>query len=85
VATFTPATTSISVINDNNSNGSQSLDQTQSMTYSIDSTGLVSIPSGCTISAASTNCQAILYIISPTKAVLMDATSGNPKIQLADQ
>jgi putative Ig domain-containing protein len=85
VATFTPATTSISVINDNNSNGSQTLDQTQSMTYSIDTTGLVSIPSGCSISATPTTCQAVLYIISPTKAVLMDATSGNPKIQVADQ
>jgi hypothetical protein len=85
VATFTPATTTISVTDDNNGSGSQSTDQTQSFTYSIDSTGLVHIPSGCTISATSTTCQTVLYIISPTKAVIMDTGSSNPKVQVGDQ
>jgi hypothetical protein len=85
VATFTPATTTIGVTEDNNSNGSQNTGQTQSFTYSIDSTGLVHIPSGCTISATSTTCQTVLYVISPTKAVIMDTTSTNPKVQVADQ
>jgi hypothetical protein len=85
VATFTPGTTTVSVIQDSNGNGSQSLDKTQSMSYSIDSTGLVSIPSGCSITAIPTTCQALLYVISPTKAALMDVGSTNPDIQVADQ
>jgi hypothetical protein len=85
VASFTPATTTVNVTEDKNGSGSQSLDQTQSMSYSIDSTGLVSIPLGCTNTATSTTCQAILYVISPTRAVLMDAGSTNPNIQVADQ
>jgi len=85
VATFTPATTNISVIEDGNSNGSQNTGQTQSFTYSIDSTGLVHIPSGCTVSATSTTCQTVLYLISPAKAVIMDTGSTNPKVQVADQ
>jgi hypothetical protein len=85
VATFTPATTNISVTEDKNGNGSQNTGQTQSFTYSIDSTGLVHIPSGCTISATSTTCQTVLFVISPTKAVIMDTSSTNPNIQVADQ
>jgi len=84
VATFTPATTTISVTNDKNSNGSLS-GGTQAQTYSVDSTGLGYIPSGCTISASSTTCQTVFYIISPSKAVVMDTTSNNPKITLADK
>src|SRR5579859_2651465 len=88
VATFTPATASISVINDDNGNGFQSLGQTQAFSYSVDSTGLGMIPSSgssCTISASSTTCQTIFYIISPTKAVVMDTQSLNPTLQVADQ
>jgi len=85
VATFTPATTNVSVTEDKNGNGSQNTGQTQSFTYSIDSTGLVHIPSGCTISATSTTCQTVLFVISPTKAVIMDTSSTNPNIQVADQ
>jgi hypothetical protein len=83
VATF--ASPNINVTEDDNSNGSQNTGATQSFTYSIDSTGLVHIPSGCTISAASTTCQSVVYVISPTKAVIMDAGSTNPKVQVADQ
>ena len=85
VATFTPATTNISATEDNNSSGSQQTGQTQSFTYSVDSTDLVHIPSGCTLSATSTTCQTVLYVISPTKAVVMDTGSTNPSVQSADQ
>jgi Putative Ig domain len=83
VASF--ASPNANVTEDDNSNGSQTLGGTQSFTYSIDSTGLGVIPSGCTISATSTTCQTILYVISPTRAVVMDTTSSNPKIQIADK
>jgi hypothetical protein len=85
VATFTPATTSVTVTEDDNSKGSQTLGRTQSFTYSIDSTGLVHVPSGCTISATSTTCGTISFIISPTKAVVMDTGTMTPKVQLADK
>jgi hypothetical protein len=88
VATFTPATTTISVIDDQNGNGSQNLGQTQSFNYAIDSTGLGMIPSSgssCTISATTTTCQTVFYVISPTKAVIMDTQSSNPKVQLGDK
>jgi hypothetical protein len=84
VATF--ASPNISAINDNNSNGFQAVGTTNNATFSVDSTGLVHIPSTCTVSATSTTCQLIIYIISPTKAVVMD-TSGatNSAIQVADK
>jgi hypothetical protein len=88
VATFTPATTTINVIDDQNGSGGQNLAQTQTFNYSIDSTGLGMIPasgSSCTISATTTTCQTVIYIISPTKAVIMDTQSSNPKIQLGDK
>jgi hypothetical protein len=89
VATFTPATTSISGISDNNSSGSQNLGSPFGpQSYSIDSTGLVSTPSGCTILATSTTCQTLIYVISPTKAVVMDIGSTNntnTRIEVADQ
>jgi hypothetical protein len=88
VATFNPVTTTINVIDDQNGNGSQNLGGTQSFNYSIDPTGLGTIPSSgssCTISATSTTCQTVIYIISPTKAVIMDTQSSNPKIQLGDK
>jgi hypothetical protein len=59
--------------------------QTQSFTFSIDSTGLGVIPSGCSISLTPTTCQTVFYVISPTKAVIMDVGSTNPKVQVADQ
>jgi hypothetical protein len=84
VATF--ASPNISAINDNNSNGSQAVGQTNNANFSVDSTGLVHIPSTCTVSATSTTCQLIIYVISPTKLAIMD-TSGatNPAIQVADK
>lgn len=85
VAVFATSTTSINVTEDQNGNGSQTLGGAQSFTYSVDSTGLIHIPTGCTVSSTSTTCQTLIYVISPTKAVVMDATSSSPKIQIADQ
>jgi hypothetical protein len=84
-ATFTPATTTISIIEDKTGNGSLNAGQTQSFSYSIDPNGLVHIPTGCTISATTTTCQTVLLVVSPTKAVILDTSSTNPKIQVADQ
>jgi hypothetical protein len=86
VASF--SSPNINVTDDQNGSGGQNLGQSQSFTYSIDSTGLGTIPSSgssCTISASSTTCQTLIFIISPTKAVIMDTTSSNPKIQLGDK
>jgi len=85
VAAF--ASPNINGTSDKNNNGSQAVASPFSSNYSIDSTGLGIIPSGCTISANSTTCQTVFYLISPTKAVVMDVdpTSTNPKIQPADK
>jgi hypothetical protein len=43
------------------------------LTYSVDGTGLGSIPSGCTIGGTGpTGCAEIFYIVSPTKTVQMN-------------
>lgn len=83
VATF--ASPNVNVTDDQNGNGSQAVGQAQSFTFSVDTTGLVHIPSGCTVTTTSTTCQTFVYVISPTKGVVMDATSNSPKIQTADQ
>jgi hypothetical protein len=86
VASFTSP--NASVTEDDNSNGSQNSDQAQSFTYSIDSTGLGTIPntgSSCTISSNSTTCGTVFYVISPTKAVILDTGTSNPKAQVADK
>jgi len=89
VATFTPGTTTVSVTQDTNNNGTLNPNQTMSFSYSIDTTGLGLIPpsgsSSCTVSALSTTCQVIFYVISPTKVVVMDTQSSSPKIQLGDK
>lgn len=90
VAVFTPGspTGTINITQDSNGNGSQNLGQTQTLSYSINSTGLGMIPSSgssCTITTSSTTCQTLFYIISPSKAVVMDTTSSNPKNTLADK
>jgi hypothetical protein len=88
VATLTPATSSMSITYDGNqSGGSPGLDHVQSLTYSIDSTGLGMSPSGCSISVKPATCGQLFYIISPTKAVLFDINpqSSNPKLYLLDQ
>jgi hypothetical protein len=87
VATFTSP--NVSGTSDDNSNGSPPSPNNPfgPQGYSIDSTGLGLVPSGCTISATSTTCQMIFYVISPTKAVVMavGSTNSNPSIQVADK
>lgn len=85
VAMFTRATTSIGLTVDGNGSGGSAVDQTQSMTYSIDSSGLGLIPSGCSVTATPITCSTAFYLISPTKAVVMDLQSAHPKIQTVDQ
>jgi hypothetical protein len=80
VAVF--ANPNLTLTEDKNSAGTLTVDSTQSFTYSVDSTGLGYIPASCT---PGTNCQTFFYIISPTKAVVMDATSSTPKITIADK
>jgi hypothetical protein len=86
VATF-DGVSAITGTSDDNSRGSLSPNGTFNQTYSVDSTGLGHIPSGCTITATSTTCQTVFYVISPTRAVVMDVspTNTNPNIQVADK
>jgi hypothetical protein len=86
VATF-DGVSAITGTSDDNSRGSLSPNGTFNQTYSVDSTGLGHILSGCTITATSTTCQTIFYVISPTRAVVMDvsSTNTNPNIQVADK
>jgi Putative Ig domain len=83
VANF--ASGNVSVTQDKNGSGSQGLDQVMSQTFSADSNGLVHIPSGCTITASSTTCQNVSYVVSPTKVVLITTSSSAPDVQIADQ
>ncbi len=86
VATFTPATDDLSIIYDGNqTGGTPGLDHTQSLTYSVDSTGLGMIPSGCSISVTPPTCQMLFYIISPIQAALINTQSTSPKLYLLDQ
>ena len=79
------ASPNVTVTEDKNASGSLSEGFVQSFTYAVDSTGLGTIPSGCSLTATPTTCNTILYVISPTKAVVIDTTSGNPRIQPADK
>src|SRR5690242_8761526 len=88
VVTFTPATGSIINTEDGiPGGGTPGLDQTQTLTYSIDSTGLGLIPAGCSISVTPATCQTIFYIISPTKAAFInnDSNSTTPRVYRVDQ
>jgi hypothetical protein len=83
------ANPNLTVTEDDNSDGTLTVGSAQNFTYSVDSTGLGEIPvppaTSCTVSASSTTCQTLFYLISPTKAVVLDATSSDPKITIADK
>jgi hypothetical protein len=93
IAIFNKNTAQVSVTSDNNSSGT--LNPAGSfgpISYSVDSTGLGVIPAGCSIDGTTGQdgtCQSFFYIISSTKAVVIDATSSvaitNPHLQTADQ
>jgi hypothetical protein len=95
VAILSGTPLSLSITSDDNSAGSLSPDQPIGpYTVAVDSTGLGTVPSGCTIatSTGTSTCKLIFYVVSPTKAVLMGITgenSGtvhtNPNIIIADQ
>jgi Putative Ig domain len=70
---------------DDNSDGSLYIAQPISQSYTIDSTGLGLSPSGCTYNATSTTCTTIFYVVSPTKAIILDPTSSNPGLQTGDK
>ncbi len=85
IATFTSPNVTVTV--DANNNGLQNLGKVQGPSaYAVDSTGLGTIPSGCSITATSTTCNVIFYVISPTKAAVLDGLgSTTPDIQIADK
>ncbi len=70
---------------DDNSGGFLTVGQAINQSYTIDPTGLGLSPAGCTVSSTSTNCNTIFYVISPTKAVVMDPTSTSPVVQIGDK
>ena len=93
IAIFNKSTVQVSATSDSNSSGT--LNPAGSfgpIAYSVDSTGLGLFPAGCSIDGTTGQngtCQAFFYLISPTKAVVIDATgsvtSTNPHLQTADQ
>jgi hypothetical protein len=90
VATFTGST--VSGTTDTNANGTVSANILFGpLPYSVDSTGLGSIPSGCTLGGTgATGCQEIFYVVGPHKAVLMFLLNGQqqvagPSTAVADQ
>ena len=82
VATFNAG--NVTGTNDKNSGGTLNAGGSISDTYSIDATGLGSIPANCTLG---TNCGNFFFVISPTKIVLLgaDPSSTNPNLQVAEQ
>jgi hypothetical protein len=93
VATFNGITTQVSGTSDNNSSGTLNPGNTFGpVSYSVDSTGLGLIPAGCSIDGTTGQngtCQNFFYMISPTRAVVVDATSSttpvDPHLEVADQ
>jgi hypothetical protein len=90
IAIFNATTTKINGTTDNNSSGSLSpANSFGPFSYSVDSTGLGVIPSGCNIDGGT--CQTFFYVVSPTKAVVLDGTPSaspavtSPHLEVADQ
>jgi hypothetical protein len=69
--TFTPSSTSINGTTDENNSGTVSPDNPATSSYAINSSGVGLLPAGCTLTGASANCELLLIVISPTKAVLL--------------
>jgi Putative Ig domain len=66
---------------DDNIAGTLSLSNPISLSYSVDANGLGTAPSGCTVgTVGSGGCQQIFYVISPTRAVLMNLQTGQGQI-----
>jgi hypothetical protein len=84
VATF--ANPNVNGMLDKNAGGTLTPNKSFSSTYSIDSTGLGVFPAGCSITTAG-SCGDLFYIISPTRAVLLnlDPANTNPDLQIVDK
>lgn len=80
--TFTPGTAAVSGTVDLSSQGALGPDTAVSNTYSVNSSGVVLEPSGCTLTGASANCNNLLIILSPTQVVMMKVTPTNTKPSL---
>ncbi|GAC1702498.1 MAG: hypothetical protein NVS9B4_08040 [Candidatus Acidiferrum sp.] len=91
IATF--ASPNVSGTNDRNASGTLTGGSTFGpVSYSVDATGLGVIPAGCNIDGTigtDGTCQTIFYIVSPTKAVVLDVqastTPTHPHLQVAEQ
>ncbi len=66
---------------DDNIAGTLSLSNPISLSYSVEGTGLGTAPSACTLGTVGAGgCQQIFYVISPTRAVLMNLQTGKGQI-----
>jgi large repetitive protein len=84
VAGFTSPNVNVTV--DGNNNGTVTLGKANSSTYAIDATGLGTLPAGCSVTATTTNCQVIFYVVSPTKLVVLDGLpNSNSDVQIGDR
>lgn len=81
VAAWTLNSGSAENVIDTNKSGTLNPNQLSGFTYSVDSTGLGLSPSGCTISATSTNCQRIFWV-DGGEMVMIEVAPGlmNPSI-----
>ena len=87
VAVVAPASNSlsISITVDGEASGVSILGESQTETYSIDSTGLGLEPMGCSLTATPITCDTAFYLISPNKVVTMDLQTTNPVITTGEQ
>jgi hypothetical protein len=83
-AVFDAENATVSVTLDQNKSGSLTPNNTQGFNDSVTS-GAGYIPSGCTITVSSTTCMKLFYVISGTKTVVMDISTGSPRLTIADQ
>jgi putative Ig domain-containing protein len=75
--TFTSSSASINGTSDKNSSGGLSPDNLATSSYAINSTGVGLFPAGCTLTGTGANCENLLIVISPTRAVLLKVKASN--------
>lgn len=81
LATFSSG--NVNVTQDSNTLNQQQTGKTQSQTFSVDGTGLGTVPSGCA-PATSGSCQFLFYVISSGSAVGIDYGGQSPAVQPLD-
>jgi hypothetical protein len=79
------ASNSLGITLDGEASGVSILGESQTETYSIDSTGLGLEPMGCSLTATPITCDTAFYLISPNKVVAMDLHTTNPVITTGEQ